>query len=76
MTSTPARNSSSAIFGVMPRPPAAFSPLTTTNVGAWRSRSAGSRPSSVCLPSDPTTSPTNRIVAGASGTAHTLTLDG
>ena len=31
MTSTPAANSSSAIFGVMPRPPAAFSPLTTTN---------------------------------------------
>ena len=33
MTSTPAAKSSSAIFGVMPRPPATFSPLTTTNVG-------------------------------------------
>ena len=73
MTSTPAANSSSAIFGVMPRPPAAFSPLTTTNVGAWRSRSTGSSPSSVRLPSEPTTSPTKRMVAGASGTPHTLT---
>ena len=33
IASTPAANSSSAIFGVMPSPPAAFSPLTTTNVG-------------------------------------------
>src|SRR3954465_14304728 len=73
MTSTPARKSSSAIFGVIPRPPAAFSPLTTTNVGWWRSRSAGSSPRSVRLPSDPTMSPTNRIFAGAVGTSHTLT---
>src|SRR3954447_5963391 len=73
MTSTPAAKSSSAIFGVMPRPPAEFSPLTTTNVGAWRSRSAGRSPRSVRLPSDPTTSPTKRRVAGAVGTPHTLT---
>jgi predicted PurR-regulated permease PerM len=57
----------------MPRPPAAFSPLTTTNVGSWRSRNAGSSPSSVRLPSDPTTSPMKRMLAVDSGTAHTLT---
>src|SRR3954453_10379443 len=72
MTSTPAARSSSAIFGVMPRPPATFSPLTTTNGGAWRSRSAGSSPSSVRRPRPPTRSPTKRMVAGASGTAHTF----
>src|SRR3954447_4389634 len=72
MTSTPAPSSSSAIFGVIPRPPATFSPLTTTKVGAWRSRRAGSRPRSVRRPSPPTRSPTRRMVAGASGTAHTL----
>ena len=33
ITSTPAAKSSSAIPGVMPSPPAAFSPLTTTKVG-------------------------------------------
>ena len=33
ITSTPAANSASAIFGVIPSPPATFSPLTTTNVG-------------------------------------------
>ena len=39
-------NSSSASFGVMPMPPAAFSPLTTTKSGASSSRSAGSSVSS------------------------------
>ena len=34
MTSTPAPRSSSAILGVIPRPPATFSALTTTNVGS------------------------------------------
>ena len=68
MTSTPAASSSSAIFGVMPRPPATFSALTTTNVGRWRSTSPGSSASSVRRPSPPTTSPTNRMLAGASGT--------
>ncbi len=56
-----ARRSASASFGVMPIPPAAFSPLTTTNVGACSSRSAGSSVSSVRRPARPTTSPTNRI---------------
>src|ERR687885_1672356 len=68
MTSTPAPSSSSAMRGVMPSPPATFSALTTTKVGAWRSRSAGSSPSSVRRPSPPTRSPTKRMVAGASGT--------
>src|SRR5512133_1964413 len=72
MASTPAASSSSAIFGVIPSPPATFSPLTTTNVGARRSRRPGSRPSSVRRPRPPTRSPTKRMVAGASGTAHTL----
>src|SRR3954468_23829073 len=72
MTSTPAPRSSSAIFGVIPRPPATFSPLTTTNVGEGRSRRAGSRPRSVRRPRPPTRSPTKRMVAGAAGTAHTL----
>src|SRR5919202_1033221 len=68
MTSTPAPSSSSAMRGVMPSTPATFSALTTTKVGAWRSRSAGSSPSSVRRPSPPTRSPTKRMVAGASGT--------
>ena len=45
----------------MPMPPAAFSPLTTTKVGACSSRSAGSSVSSARRPVRPTTSPTNRI---------------
>src|SRR5450755_2668628 len=57
----PAANSSSAIFGVMPRPPAEFSPLTTTKSGSWRSRSAGSRLRRVRRPIPPTMSPTNRM---------------
>src|SRR5450756_2378177 len=46
----------------MPRPPAAFSPLTTTNVGAWRSRRIGRQSSSVRRPSPPTMSPMNRML--------------
>src|SRR5665213_927274 len=41
-----------------------FSPLATTKVGEYRSRSDGSRPSRVRLPSPPTTSPTNRTLMG------------
>ena len=43
-----------------PDAPAAFSPLTTTKSGAWRSRSSGSSARSVRRPMPPTTSPTNR----------------
>src|ERR1700759_5692973 len=46
----------------MPRPPAAFSPLTTTKSVASRSRSAGSMPRSVRLPRPPTRSPANRML--------------
>src|SRR6185312_8810922 len=62
MTSTPAAKSWSAILGVMPSPPATFSPLTTTKSGSSRSRSAGSIPRSVRLPSPPTRSPANRML--------------
>jgi len=34
ITSTPIPNSSSAVLGVIPTPPAAFSPLTTMKSGA------------------------------------------
>ena len=44
----------------MPRPPAAFSPFTTTKSGRCRSRSPGSSSASVRLPIPPTTSPTKR----------------
>src|SRR5579871_1097389 len=72
MTSTPAASSSSAIGGVMPKPPATFSALTTTNVGSWRSRSVGSTSSSVRRPDEPTRSPQKRIRASA-GTVAILT---
>src|SRR5947209_18815478 len=62
MTSTPAANNWSAIRGVIPSPPAAFSPLTMTKSGASSSRSAGSMPSSVRLPKPPTRSPANRML--------------
>ena len=42
IASAPIAKSASASFGVMPIPPAAFSPLTTTKVGSSSSRSAGS----------------------------------
>src|SRR5579875_2505224 len=50
----------------MPTPPAAFSPLTITQCGRSRSRSSGSRVLSVRRPTPPTTSPTNRMLIGAS----------
>src|SRR5579862_2380443 len=51
--------------GVIPNPPARFSPLTTTNDGLWRSRSAGSVRSSAWRPAEPTRSPQNRMRADA-----------
>jgi len=60
IASTPSPRISFAVFWVMPTPPAAFSPLTTTKSGAWRSRSAGSSAASVRRPRPPTTSATNR----------------
>src|SRR5580704_4822699 len=61
-----------AIFGVMPRPPAEFSALTTTNVKSCCSRSAARQAISVRRPMLPTTSPTNRMLtcdAAACGSA-------
>ena len=52
-----------------------FSPLATTKSMAWRSRKAGSSPSSVRRPRPPTMSPTKRMV-GAVGTSHTLAQGG
>src|SRR4051812_38395466 len=43
----------------MPRPPAEFSPFTTTKSGSWRSRNPGSSDSTACRPGLPTMSPTN-----------------
>src|SRR5918992_3729022 len=60
MASTPRSSSSRAVFSVMPTPPAAFSPFTTTQSGRWRSRSPGRSAASVRRPTPPTTSPTNR----------------
>ena len=50
ITSTPAANSSSACLGVIPMPPAAFSPLATTKSSANSSRSPGSSSLSVRRP--------------------------
>src|SRR5918998_2524547 len=60
IASTPASNISRAVWRVIPRPPAAFSPFTTTKSGRRRSRSPGSTSASVRLPIPPTTSPTKR----------------
>ena len=59
MTSAPAANSSSACLGVMPMPPAAFSPLTTTKSAPSSSRrSASIVRATRRRPLEPTTSPT------------------
>src|SRR4051794_32940381 len=61
MASTSRPRISSASFGVMPMPPAAFSPLTTTKSGASSSRSMGSSSRRARRPARPTTSPMKRI---------------
>src|SRR3954447_16860893 len=60
IASAPAPSNSRAVFCVMPTPPAAFSPLTTTKSGWWASRIAGSSAANVRRPMPPTTSPTKR----------------
>src|SRR5438105_2887517 len=60
MMSTPALNRSSAVCGVSPLPPAAFSPLAITRSIARSRRISGSRPLTVRRPSLPTTSPIMR----------------
>src|ERR671922_137942 len=61
MTSTPAPYSSSASLGVMPIPPAAFSPLATTQSSACSSRRPGSSSRTTRRPVRATTSPMKRI---------------
>src|SRR5262245_56415754 len=68
MQSTPAAKRSSQIFLVMPKPPAAFSPLATTKSIAWSRRSPGRRPSTTSRPDRPTVSPqNNRRILGLRG---------
>src|SRR3954470_5377019 len=49
----------------MPRPPAEFSPFTTTKSGSWRSCNPGSSDSTACRPGLPTMSPTNSSFTGS-----------
>src|SRR3990172_12940084 len=65
-TSDPARKISSAVAGVRPFPPAAFSPLTTTRSGHSSPLRRGRTDFRIRRPGDPTTSPTNRIRMRAS----------
>src|SRR5260370_2552416 len=63
MTETPARKRSIVIFPVIPRPPAAFSPLTMTKSNACFDFSSGSRAMTTERPGSPTTSPRKRTVS-------------
>src|SRR4051794_35474508 len=65
MASTPAANRSSAVLGVMPMPPAAFSPLATTKSSPNSERSPGSSARRARRPGAATTSPTKRMVVTA-----------
>jgi hypothetical protein len=58
--SAPAIRISSQIASVMPKPPAAFSPLMTTQSSRQRSRNAGSRSATAPRPGRPTISPRKR----------------
>src|SRR3954454_974106 len=64
MASAPRSKNTRAIRSVIPTPPAAFSPFTTTKSGSWRSRSCGSNSSSARRPGLPTTSPTKSSFTG------------
>src|SRR4051812_23219968 len=64
MASAPRSKNPRAIRSVIPTPPAAFSPFTTTKSGSWRSRSCGSSSSSARRPGLPTTSPTKSSFTG------------
>src|SRR5918995_727057 len=70
MTSAPALNSSSACLGVIPMPPAAFSPLTTTKSAASSARRSPSMVRSARRPAEPTTSPTKRIAVKPQTLVH------
>src|SRR5215218_151750 len=70
MTSAPALNSSSACFELMPMPPEAFSPFTTTKSAANSLRRSSSIARRTRRPAEPTTSPTKRIVVKAQTLEH------
>ena len=57
MTSTPAEKISPAVLGVMPEPPAEFSPLAMTKSSACCSRNLGSSSLTALRPGWPTMSP-------------------
>src|SRR6267142_6907883 len=61
MISTPAAKISAAVFGVMPEPPAAFSPFAITKLIARVSRIFGSNSLTTRRPGWPTISAMNRI---------------
>ena len=67
ITSAPEASSRSAIFAVIPRPSAAFSPFTMQKSTPSSSRSAGSCDSTARRPGAPNTSPTKRILTGLAG---------
>src|ERR1700722_407361 len=61
MTSTPTANISFAVARVMPKPPAMFSPFSTTKSSASFSRSIGSSAATTSRPGFPIASPMKRI---------------
>ena len=60
MTATPALSRSMAIFPVIPRPPAAFSPLTTTKSTPLSFKNTGTAAVTALRPGSPTMSPRKR----------------
>src|ERR1051325_7500252 len=63
MTETPARSRSIVILPVIPRPPAAFSPFTTTKSIACFAFNSGSRAMTALRPGSPTMSPRKSTVS-------------
>ena len=63
ITAAPARKRSILIFGVRPRPPAAFSPLTTMKSRARSSLSRGSESMTARRPGSPMMSPRKRSLS-------------
>ena len=64
MTCAPRSKSSSAMAGVRPKPPAAFSPLMTRRSTEWVSSRWGRCSCTMWRPAEPKISPTNRIFTG------------
>ena len=63
ITATPARSKSIASFGVMPRPPATFSPFTTTKSITRSFFRMGTVSITARRPGSPTRSPRNKILS-------------